>query len=56
MVEVASRDHFVAAPKLIAIVDPSHRREDDTRCEPEFAVRTTPSASGYARPAGAVGG
>jgi hypothetical protein len=29
--QVAGRDHLVAAPQFVAIADPSHRDQDDTR-------------------------
>jgi hypothetical protein len=32
--EMAGRDHLAAAAELIAIVDPSHRGQDDTRSAP----------------------
>jgi hypothetical protein len=32
--EMAGRDHLAAAAELIAILDPSHRGQDDTRSAP----------------------
>jgi hypothetical protein len=36
MIQVPGRDHLVATPQLIAIANPSHRDQDDTRNGPDI--------------------